>query len=150
MGMDLSIYMGPYFMFPKHKIEVINTFNTCGDTTCNNHKKEGLKGRFCTLCGIKLTVHEKSEQVHYHFYDLDKDFPDVDFYDKFYQPEGSEVILSNNSGFYLLNGDVFEIESLNVPKIKQDFIQSLQKEIDLMESKVGKIDIKFGVINYYS
>jgi hypothetical protein len=152
--MNYNNYVGPYLKCCFHYNEVkIEKF---GCSKCNNKKSDfsGKKYKFCPECGNEYgnyEIEEKEKSVNH--WDLLEDT----FMDTFETEFGDfDILMPNGDDFEGRDFDISddgclqEIDSERILKETKWFENKYEKEIKLLIDNYDKVEIKWGVIRYYS
>jgi len=165
MGIDLSLYCGPYMKIWMPDVEVNYTVHTCINRDCSQHGLNRSQNSFCSHCGspIKDISLSKSKKLNLGEF-LEKEFNDVDMFVSVYPSNVDYVIAVPNrtykqGGFYFEDSDKTEIlifsnfekfsqelENFNLDFEKEDWIK-LQKALRAKNIKYERFT---GILKWWS
>lgn len=151
MSVHLETYLGPYFEFPTKKHPIESTYKSCPTKGCLNHGGKNMQGNFCITCGTKLSGVSKVELQDYDLFDFDAEFPELNIMSVFCNAGETDVIITNwgDNCIYIENETAIDFSNYDFAAIKQKFMASNVHRLDALQGKIGKIDIRFGLIQYY-
>lgn len=166
MGIDYSLYIGPYARCKVGEVMVSETIRTCSNADCVLYKDTGIGFRkFCSECGSQV----KDRQVPAIGLVVDVEDLRDEINDRLVTPSGSDFCdwmqknkthvwisnITNVKGLYWSSDPTCDT-SLTVMdpdvifKEVTVFRQFFQKELTVIEKAYGKdnFSIEWGVINY--
>ena len=159
MGVDTNLHVGAYLEIYVNPIQVKKEKKCCA-----NHLDKKFKNseQFCPICGSKLSIQTTIKDKWPYFEDLYEE-DEIDIEDAFIQADpmsdlGERILLHSNkhqdkkypyekSSFEYLDAEITE----NMVELyKTNFYNQHKKEIEYLKPKVKSLEVKFGVLYYYS
>jgi hypothetical protein len=159
MGIHLSTYIGPYIqaLDPKMKTKEIWKGKKCQGCDRN----VGAAGVFCSLCGNKLIdVYDQIDAIDYN--DLVKDF-DTELGERlcdvsYFMNEGSKrtpvytanIAYGSKFGHRIEASATINLGDIDAEKEIALFKKKFSTEIAFISTVFQKLEINFGIIQYWS
>lgn len=157
MGVDTNLHIGAYLEIHTNPIQIEKKFKCCVNHTEKNFEEYE---QFCHICGNKLTIKTVVKERWPELEDLCSD--DMNLYDIFNVTDpmsklGERMLLHSNQHQekdhpYEIDFDYGDAEITEdmIETYKTNFYTYHKEEIEYLRSKVKSLEIKFGVLYYYS
>jgi hypothetical protein len=144
--MSLSTHLGIILIISDKIESQIEKFDYNICPKCKN-KTLNQSLLFCSTCGIILEQHFKLCDKYINIYDIFIKNGIEENY--FYRPENSKYYIPNFYG-YRLNTSEYLFDDKFIEKYISKFKIKEAEVLALLESVFGKIEIKFGILEYYN
>lgn len=152
MGIDYNTYVGPYLKVKNLPKTSTETYHTCVNKKCDNHKKD-LYSQFCSSCGSKVEEMIRSCENTVFVEPTDSfKLHEITFYDS----ENYDYFIPNDGKLGLWADGRTELEipiKNNTPENElEKFKSRFKKEISILHKEYGEnlIEVKWGVLIWCS
>ena len=160
MGLDCSIYIGPYLNVTPKKEKQVHIVNACGNEECTlRHYGSHHAGiKFCPNCGGKIHPIKMGEGLRTFFVHEEDDWIDADLEDVMYSPETEDYLFIPNKGGLLyswhVNRDnaIIDLSTVNAEQAINKFATHADYErfIEFLNAHEFEYLIEYGLVQYWA
>lgn len=159
MGIDRNFYVGPYIRYTKKKVEFEQTLKGCLNKSCPAHKRAAAwdtPPKFCPECGGATGSFQAKGKKDITLYDLFEQEEDVFSTATDSEYKGAyEFLIPNHRRkppreFRIEMSTRIDLTDFD-PKDEMVWLEeAFAKELEKLRATFDKVEIRWGVITYYS